>query len=45
MVGAPYGGADGRGAVYIYLGGADGVVAEHAQVIYARDVARAGALR
>ena len=32
VVGAPYDGPDGRGAVYIYLGGPDGVVNKHAQV-------------
>ena len=32
VVGAPYDGEDGRGAVYIYLGGPDGVVNKYAQV-------------
>ncbi len=31
VVGAPYGGPDGHGAVYIYLGGTEGVVGEYAQ--------------
>ncbi len=38
VVGAPYDGEDGRGAVYIYLGGSDGVVSDIAQVIHAADV-------
>ena len=41
MVGAPYDGPDNRGAIYIYLGGLDGILNQHAQVIYAKEIGSA----
>lgn len=38
IVGAPYDGEDGRGAVYVYHGSKEGVRTEHTQRIAARDV-------
>jgi hypothetical protein len=37
-VGAPYDGADHSGAIYIYMGSADGVTKQYAQKISASDV-------
>ncbi|XP_055327673.1 integrin alpha-8-like isoform X2 [Paramacrobiotus metropolitanus] len=37
-VGAPYAGEDGRGLVYIYMGGKNGIVSKPTQVIGARDI-------
>lgn len=36
--GAPYAGEEGRGIVYIYMGGKNGVVAKATQAIQARDI-------
>lgn len=38
VVGAPYGGLRGRGAVYIYHGSATGVLEKYSQVIYAENL-------
>lgn len=38
VVGAPYGGLHGRGAVYIYHGSSAGVLEKHSQVIYAENL-------
>ena len=38
IVGAPYDGPDHQGAVYIYLGGPEGVNKKYAQVIFGKDV-------
>ncbi|XP_076460948.1 integrin alpha-8-like isoform X2 [Babylonia areolata] len=38
-VGAPFGGEDGRGAVYVYHGSNKGVITQPSQVIEAKDVA------
>ncbi len=40
VVGAPYDGTDQRGAIYIYLGSAEGIIGKAAQVIYASDINR-----
>ena len=37
-VGAPYDGADGHGAVYIYHGSPEGVQVAASQVVYAADI-------
>ena len=37
-VGAPYGGDDGRGAVYIYHGSPRGIITDVQQIIKAEDV-------
>lgn len=37
-VGAPYDGPNGRGAVYIYHGSAEGPFAKPSQVVFAEDV-------
>lgn len=37
-VGAPYDGPKGRGAVYIYHGSKNGILAKASQVIFAEDV-------
>ncbi|KAL0113860.1 hypothetical protein PUN28_011297 [Cardiocondyla obscurior] len=38
VVGAPYGGPNGRGAVYIYHGSRTGVLEKYSQVIHAEDL-------
>ncbi|XP_019873902.1 integrin alpha-PS2 isoform X2 [Aethina tumida] len=38
VVGAPYDGKNGRGAVYIYYGSSEGVRLKYGQVIYAEDL-------
>jgi hypothetical protein len=37
-VGAPYGGTEGRGVVYIYVGSMDGIITEVSQVLHGRDI-------
>lgn len=37
-VGAPYGGEEGRGVVYIYVGSMDGIITEVSQVLQGKDM-------
>lgn len=37
-IGAPYGGEEGRGVVYIYVGSMDGIITEVSQVLQGKDM-------